>query len=80
MDARKVILRRIYLVFLCVCLFGIAIIVQVFRLQFVQGSYWKSKADSLQTSYRVIEASRGNIFSDNGSLLANLSEIEAVEI
>lgn len=70
MDARKVILRRIYLVFLCVCLFGIAILVQVFRLQFVQGSYWKSKADSLQTDYRTIDAARGNIFSDNGSLLA----------
>ncbi len=69
MDARKVILRRIYLVFVCICLFGIAILAQVFRLQFVQGTYWKNKADSLQTSYRVIEASRGNIFSDNGSLL-----------
>ena len=70
MDARKVILRRIYLVFLCVCLFGMVILTQVFRLQFVQGTYWKNKADSLQTSYKVIEASRGNIFSDNGSLLA----------
>ena len=70
MDARKVILRRIYLVFLCICLFGIAILVQVFRLQFVQGKYWKEKALSLQTENKVIEASRGNVFSDNGSLLA----------
>ena len=63
-------MRRIYLVFLCICLFGIAILVQVFRLQFVQGKYWKEKALSLQTENKVIEASRGNVFSDNGSLLA----------
>ncbi len=70
MEVKKDIMWRIYLVFLFICLFGIAIIFQIFRIQFVQGNYWKGKADSLTTDYKNIEASRGNIFSDDGSMLA----------
>jgi len=70
MEIKKDIMWRIYLVFACFLLFGIAILVQIFRIQFVQGDYWRSKADSLTTQIRSIEASRGNIFSSDGSLLA----------
>src|ERR1043166_2068338 len=70
MEVKKDIMWRIYTVFLFVCLFGIAIIVQIFRIQFVQGTYWKERADSLTTNYINIEAPRGNIFSDDGSMLA----------
>jgi cell division protein FtsI (penicillin-binding protein 3) len=70
MEIKKDIMWRIYLVFACFLLFGIAILVQIFRIQFVQGDYWRSRADSLSTQIRSIEASRGNIFSSDGSLLA----------
>ncbi len=70
MDTKKDIMWRIYLVFFCFLLFGVAIVFQIFRIQFVQGDYWKSKADSLTTQIRSIEASRGNIFSGDGSLFA----------
>jgi len=70
MDAKKEILWRIYIVFFAMCLFATAIVVQMVRIQFVQGDYWRSKADSLTMDYKRIEASRGNIFSDNGSMLA----------
>jgi cell division protein FtsI (penicillin-binding protein 3) len=70
MEVKKDIMWRIYIAFLFICLFGIAIIFQIFRIQVVQGSYWKQKADSLTTDYKNIEASRGNIFSDDGSMLA----------
>ena len=70
METKKDIMWRIYLVFACFLLFGIAICVQIFRIQFVEGDYWRSKADSLTTQIRSIEASRGNIFSSDGSLLA----------
>jgi cell division protein FtsI (penicillin-binding protein 3) len=70
MDAKKEILWRIYIVFFAMCLFAAAIVVQMVRIQFVQGDYWRSKADSLTMDYKRIEASRGNIFSDNGSMLA----------
>lgn len=70
MEARKVILFRIYISFLLICLFGAAILIQMGRIQFVQGEMWKAKADSLMLDYKTIEASRGNIFSADGSLLA----------
>ena len=70
METKKDIMWRVYLVFACFLLFGIAICVQIFRIQFIQGDYWRSKADSLTTQIRSIEASRGNIISSDGSLLA----------
>ncbi len=69
-DIKKDILWRVYLVHFGLCLFGIAIIFQVFRIQYVQGAYWASKSDSLTTEMRSIEAKRGNIYSEDGSLLA----------
>lgn len=70
MEVKKDILWRVYLVLLFLGLFGIAIVAQIFRLQFVQGKYWRSKADSLTTAYKNIEAVRGNIYAADGSLLA----------
>lgn len=70
MGIKKDILWRVYLAFLLICGFGMAIIVQASRIQFEEGEKWRSMADSLTTSYRTIEAERGNVFSENGSLLA----------
>src|SRR5436190_12874057 len=70
MDIKKDIMWRIYLIFFAFGIFGLAIIVQICRIQFVQGSYWKAKADSLSTQIKTIDAARGNIFSSDGSLLA----------
>ncbi len=52
------------------CLMGVVILVQIFRIQFVQGSYWISQADSFSTRYNDVDASRGNIFSCDGRLLS----------
>lgn len=70
MKIKKDILWRIYVVFAAVCLFGIAILFQSFRIQMWEGHYWKSFADSLQTGMVAIPAERGNIFSEDGRLLA----------
>jgi cell division protein FtsI (penicillin-binding protein 3) len=69
-DIKKDILWRVYLVHFGLCLFGIAIIVQIFRIQYVQGAYWAAKSDSLTTELRNIEPKRGNIYSDDGGLMA----------
>lgn len=50
--------------------FGIAILVQVFRIQVVQGQDWIALAESQTLAYKNIDALRGNIFADDGSLLA----------
>ena len=69
-EKRKSVLFRVYSVYALMVFFGLAIIVQMWRLQFVEGDYWRAKADSLTTRLLPIEASRGNIYSVDGSLLA----------
>jgi len=70
MKIRKQILWRVYLAFGLVCLFSIAILVQSFRIQNVQGHHWRNLADSLTTAYRTIDPARGNIRSEDDRLLA----------
>lgn len=70
MSIRTNILLRVYLAFGLIVLFALAVVVQLCRVQFVQGKKWRSMADSLSTRYVKVEAARGNIFSYDGSLLA----------
>lgn len=70
MDIKKDILWRVYLVYICVCLFAIFIIARVAVIQFSEGDHWRSYADSLRIKEIDIEAARGNIFAADGSLLA----------
>ena len=69
-DTRKEILNRIYLVYIFMCLFGIAIICRIWQLQYVEGDAWRSMADSLTTRLKKIDPARGNIYTSDGSLLA----------
>ncbi|RCH54319.1 cell division protein [Mucilaginibacter hurinus] len=70
MGIRTNILLRVYLAFGLILLFAAAVVVQLCRVQFVQGKKWRSMADSLSMRYMDVEAGRGNIFSVDGSLLA----------
>lgn len=69
-DIKKDILWRVYVVYAALCLFALAIVVRIGQIQFAEGDYWKSKADSLTLQYKSIEPARGNIYSADGSLLA----------
>ncbi|MGN6178944.1 MAG: peptidoglycan D,D-transpeptidase FtsI family protein, partial [Mucilaginibacter sp.] len=70
MSIRTNILLRIYLAFGLILLFAVAVVVQMVRLQFVQGKKWKAMSVKLSTRYMDIPAARGNIVSVDGSLLA----------
>src|SRR4051812_31581117 len=70
MSIRTNILLRVYLAFGLILLFAGAVVVQLCRVQFVQGKKWKAMSSSLSTQYMNVDAARGNIFSDDGSLLA----------
>ncbi len=70
MGIRTNILLRVYIAFGLILLFAAAVIIQLYRVQFVQGKKWKAMAVALSTKYENIEASRGNIYSVDGSLLA----------
>jgi len=70
LNDKKDILSRIYLTYILLCVFAIAILYRIIVIQFVQGAYWKEKAEAFTTKVHEIEAVRGNIFDANGALLA----------
>lgn len=70
MEAQKDILRRVYLVYACCCLFALAVLGRVFYIQFAQGEQWKKEAQNFMEKELDIEAVRGNVFAADGSLLA----------
>ncbi|WP_419802999.1 penicillin-binding protein [Mucilaginibacter sp.] len=70
MSIRTNILLRVYLAFGLIVLFAGAVMVQLCRVQFLQGKKWTAMQDSISVRYKDIEASRGNIFAIDGSMLA----------
>ncbi|MEI6346346.1 MAG: penicillin-binding protein [Bacteroidota bacterium] len=67
---RKDILFRAYLVYVLVLIVGIVIFVRIFSLVYINGDEYRQMAEENTIRERPIEASRGNIYSDDGSLLA----------
>lgn len=70
MSIRSNILLRVYLAFGLILILAGAVMIQVVRLQFVQGKKWKTMSAKLSTHYEAVEAARGNILAVDGSLLA----------
>src|SRR3989338_4024053 len=70
MEEKKVILRRVYIVYVLCCVFALSLIARVCYIQFVQGDYWRQEANNFTVRELDIEAVRGNIFAVDGSLLA----------
>mgnify|MGYP003536120388 FL=1 len=70
MNIKKSILLRVRIAFLFVVLFAIAVVVKTGHIQFVQGEKWAAMGERISVDYKRIKATRGNIYSDNGSLLA----------
>jgi len=70
MNIRRDILWRVYLVYTLVSLCALLVIWQIFRVQVISGPHWRTLADSLSTRFVRVAANRGNIYSDDGSLLA----------
>jgi len=69
-QERKNVIRRIYLVYLVLIVFSLAIISKIIQIQLVEGEKWIQKAESHSTRFKDIEAVRGNIYASDGSLLA----------
>jgi cell division protein FtsI (penicillin-binding protein 3) len=69
-NIKKSILLRVRIGFLMVLLFAIAVVVKIGHIQIVEGEKWESLGERISFDYRRVKATRGNIYSDNGSLLA----------
>ena len=70
MNIKKEILLRVKIAFMIVIIISLGIVYSIFDLQFSEGDYWKSKSENINFKYDKIKASRGNILSDDGSILA----------
>jgi cell division protein FtsI (penicillin-binding protein 3) len=70
MSIRRNILIRVYLAFGLILFFAGAVVVQLYRVQVIQGKKWQAKSKSMSTQFQTVEAARGNIFSVDMSLLA----------
>ena len=70
MNIKKEILLRVKIAFVMVIIISLGIVYSIFDLQFSEGDYWKSKSENINFKYDKIKASRGNILSDDGSILA----------
>lgn len=70
MNIRKSILIRVYVAFGLMVFGALVVFAKLLHLQYVDGDKWIAIADSLTIQERVVEAARGNIYSNDGSLLA----------
>lgn len=78
MKERTEIRRRVYLAYGLMVFFAFAIVGQIANIQFVEGEEWRGKAQTQTTRFETIEATRGNIFAEDGSLLATSKPIYEV--
>lgn len=70
MNIKRSILIRVRVAFLFVLIFALAIVGKTLHIQFVEGDKWEAISEQITFDYKKVKATRGNIYSDNGSLLA----------
>src|SRR5690625_1279312 len=70
MSIRKEILSRAYIIFYLLMLAGVVIVVQVVRISTFERAYWVARGEEFSIKKQTIPAQRGNIYADDGSLLA----------
>jgi len=74
---KKGILNKLYVVFVFITLFLLAIIFRLTNIQFSEGEKYRSLSEHLTLRNDTIFANRGSVFSDDGSLLAtSMSQYE----
>jgi cell division protein FtsI (penicillin-binding protein 3) len=60
----------VYLCFLCIVVFSLIIIGKVIYIQHAEGQYWIAQAKEQQQRVVPIDAERGTIYSEDGSMLS----------
>jgi cell division protein FtsI (penicillin-binding protein 3) len=76
----KELMNRSYLVYFSMVLLSLAILGKALYIQVWEGEYWREKAENLTTVFRDIDAVRGNIYADDGSMLATSIPIYEVRM
>ena len=68
-EEKKTILLRAALVYIVTGAIGLAIIYKVFDIQFAEAEKWQQKGTEITYQWEEVEAIRGNVCADDGSLL-----------
>lgn len=79
-NTKSNILLRVYLSFVIFIVLGIIILLQISKIQFKEGKYWRSLSDSISLKYMDVEAIRGNIYSADRKLMVTSIPIYEVHI
>ncbi|MBF9140521.1 penicillin-binding protein [Hymenobacter properus] len=69
-SVKKSIVTRVRLAFLGVAVFSSAIFWKATKIQFQEGAKWRALEQERRISYQAVPATRGNIYSDNESIMA----------
>src|SRR5271157_2824484 len=69
-EVKKDILLRVYVVYFGILLFGLAIIGKAIYIRSTEGKVLMEKARKQEMRFFPVDAMRGNICSDDGTLLA----------
>ncbi|WP_210520864.1 penicillin-binding protein [Hymenobacter terricola] len=69
-SVKKSIVTRVRLAFLGVAVFSGAIFWKATKIQFQEGNKWRALEQERRISYQSVPATRGNIYSDNESIMA----------
>lgn len=70
MNEHKQLRARANIIYLLLVLFALAIAVKLFVIQLVEGEKWAARAETVSTTYRIVQPDRGHIYSEDGRLLA----------
>ncbi len=70
MEVKRDILWRVYLCFIGIAIICLLVLGKAIYIQRAQGNYWKNLSDSLHQKYVELNAERGTIYSDDGSILS----------
>ncbi len=70
MSVKKDILTRVAVIYVIFVLLGLAIIVKIIYIQFVEGNKWRAMARSIAYKDIIIEPNRGDICATDGRVLA----------
>lgn len=77
MSVKKDIRFRVYISFTFILLFALAIIIKAFAIQHKDGEALREKAERVHLRNQILQAERGNIYSEDGTLLcANIPEFD----
>ncbi|WP_082685141.1 penicillin-binding protein [Hymenobacter sedentarius] len=69
-SVKKSIVTRVRLAFLGVAVFSSAIFWKATKIQYQEGTKWRALEQERRISYQPVPATRGNIYSDNESIMA----------